>query len=203
MLFVTGFWARWAWLFANGSSMAWAPTGAANGPGPEDIFLHSPAAFLVGADQLLWFYRFSLSSAQDPAWDRLAAVAAEVGLLFCGLALVTGCLWAKRSWGVWWTWDPRLTTTIVLWFVYAGYLVLRGLEMGSARKRLTCAVVGIVAFLMCRLFYLCPHLAFDTPGRFRIPGRRPAPGNENLRHLLRCGNGLYLVDNCLPAQKAA
>ncbi len=82
-------------------------------------------------------------------------------------------------------------------------LVLRGLEMGSARKRLTCAVVGIVAFLMCRLFYLCPHLAFDTPGRFRIPEGGLPLEMKNLRHLLRCGNGLYLVDNCLPAQKAA
>ncbi len=59
---------------------------------------------------------------------------------------------------MWWTWDPRLTTTIVLWFVYAGYLVLRGLEMGSARKRLTCAVVGIVAFLDVPLVFISARI---------------------------------------------
>ena len=57
--------------------------------------------------------------------DRLAEAAAEVGVLFCSLVLVTGPIWARPIWGVWWTWDPRLTMTVILWAIYASYLMLR------------------------------------------------------------------------------
>ena len=66
-------------------------------------------------------------------WDAVAGAAAEVGVVLSGLALVSGSIWARHSWGVWWTWDPRLTTTMILWFLYAGYLVLRKMDILSAR----------------------------------------------------------------------
>ena len=75
-----------------------------------------------------------------------------------GLALVTGMLWARKSWGVWWTWDPRLTTTLIMWFVYAGYLVLRGLDLPPQRKSLVCAVVGVVAFLDVPLVFISARI---------------------------------------------
>src|SRR5262249_3233844 len=56
------------------------------------------------------------------AADRLAEAAAEVGVLFCSLVLVTGPIWARPIWGVWWTWDPRLTMTVILWAIYVSYL---------------------------------------------------------------------------------
>lgn len=62
-------------------------------------------------------------------WDAVAGAAAEVGVVLSGLALVSGSIWARHSWGVWWTWDPRLTTTMILWFLYAGYLVLRKMDI--------------------------------------------------------------------------
>ena len=96
-----------------------------------------------------------------------APVEAQLGLMqkvfythlpLAWLALVTGMIWARRSWGVWWTWDPRLTTTLVMWFIYAGYLVLRGLDLPPQRKRMICAVVGVVAFLDVPLVFLSARL---------------------------------------------
>ena len=95
----------------------------------------------------------------DTAQSSLMPVALLVGaVLLAGLALVTGMIWARRSWGVWWTWDPRLTTTLVMWFIYAGYLVLRGLDLPPQRKRMICAVVGVVAFLDVPLVFLSARL---------------------------------------------
>ncbi|MEG1610412.1 MAG: cytochrome c biogenesis protein CcsA, partial [Bilophila sp.] len=91
-------------------------------------------------------------------WDALAGAAAEVGVVLSGLALVTGSLWARHSWGVWWTWDPRLTTTMILWFLYAGYLVLRQLDMPRERQATLCAVVGIVACIDVPLVFLSARL---------------------------------------------
>lgn len=91
-------------------------------------------------------------------WDALAGAAAEVGVVLSGLALISGSIWARHSWGVWWTWDPRLTTTMILWFLYAGYLVLRQVDMPRDRKASLCAVVGIVAFLDVPLVFLSARL---------------------------------------------
>jgi heme exporter protein C len=84
---------------------------------------------------------------RDAASDILAGAAAELGVLFSGLALISGSIWGRAAWNVWWTWDPRLTTTLIMWFVYAGYLVLRGSGMGGERRAMVSAVLGVVAFL--------------------------------------------------------
>src|SRR5215470_1374010 len=81
------------------------------------------------------------------AADRLAQAAAEVGVLFCTLVLVTGPLWARPIWGVWWTWDPRLTMTVILWAIYASYLMLRAFGGGDDAVRRYAAVLGIVGVL--------------------------------------------------------
>ena len=91
-------------------------------------------------------------------WDAMAGAAAEVGVVLSGLALVSGSIWARHSWGVWWTWDPRLTTTMILWFLYAGYLVLRKMDMPRERQANLCAVVGIVAFVDVPLVFLSARL---------------------------------------------
>jgi heme exporter protein C len=77
-------------------------------------------------------------------WDRLAGAAGEIGVLFTGLTIVSGSIWGKPTWGTWWTWDARLTSTAVLFMVYVGYLLLRSLiEDPEARARYA-AVVGIL-----------------------------------------------------------
>src|SRR5205809_6187825 len=81
------------------------------------------------------------------AADRLAEAAAEVGVLFCTLVLVTGPIWARPVWGVWWTWDPRLTMTVILWAVYASYLMLRAFGGEDEAVQRYAAVLGIVGVL--------------------------------------------------------
>ena len=88
------------------------------------------------------------------AYSRLAGAAAELGVLFSGLALITGMCWARPIWNVWWTWDPRLTTTLVMWFVYAAYLLLRASDVGGQRQDTVLAVLGVVAFLDVPLVFI-------------------------------------------------
>jgi heme exporter protein C len=80
-------------------------------------------------------------------WDLVAAGAAEVGVVFCSLVLVTGPIWARPVWGTWWQWDARLTSTLVLWLTYIGYLFVRNLTVDEARAGRLAAVVGIVGFV--------------------------------------------------------
>src|SRR2546430_8972549 len=97
--------------------------------------------FLVAAASAVYLWNGS------PAADRLAYAAAEVGVLFCTLVLVTGPIWARPIWGVWWTWDPRLTMTVVLWAIYSSYLMLRAFGGGDAAIARYAAVLGIVGVL--------------------------------------------------------
>ena len=137
----------------------YAPEEASLGLMQKIFYLHLPLAWWA----LISFFVVFLGSIavlarRSDAADRLCAAAAEVGVLFSGLTLVTGLVWARRSWGVWWTWDPRLTTALVMWFVYAAYLLLRGLDMAPERRRLVCAVVGVAAFLDVPLVFVSARI---------------------------------------------
>lgn len=127
---------------------------------PQKIFyLHLPLAWW---GLISFFITFIASIAylvsKKNAWDILAGSCAEVGLVLAVLALITGSIWGKPSWGVWWTWDARLTTTLVLCFIYTGYLIFRGLDMPPARRARVSAVIGIAAFLDVPLVYLSARL---------------------------------------------
>jgi len=89
----------------------------------------------------------------SPAADHVAVAAAEVGVLFCTLVLITGPIWARPVWGVWWTWDARLTLTLVLWLIYVGYLMLRHYVVGTEKRAVFSAVLGIVGFIDVPLVY--------------------------------------------------
>ncbi|MDR1777173.1 MAG: cytochrome c biogenesis protein [Desulfovibrio sp.] len=137
----------------------YAPTEAVMGLMQKIFYLHLPLAwwalfsfFVVFLGSVLCLFK------RAPRADSLCAAAAEVGVLLSGLALLTGMVWARKSWGVWWTWDPRLTTTLIMWFVYAGYLVLRGLDLPEGRKTRMCAVVGVVAFLDVPLVFISARI---------------------------------------------
>jgi heme exporter protein C len=80
-------------------------------------------------------------------WDRVAACSAELGVLFTGLALVTGSIWGNLTWGVFWTWDARLTSTALLFLLFVGYLALRRLPAAPDVRAKRAAIAGIVAFL--------------------------------------------------------
>ena len=91
-------------------------------------------------------------------WDCLGVAAAEMGIACCSIGLVTGPLWARPVWGIWWTWDARLTTTFILWLLYVSYLLLRGLLEDPQRRASLSAVFGIFAFLDVPLVYVSNRL---------------------------------------------
>ncbi len=84
---------------------------------------------------------------RESKWDILAHSSAEIGIVFTTLALITGSIWAKPIWGVWWTWEPRLTATLVLWLIYLAYLMVRSYATEEQRGARFAAVVGIIGFV--------------------------------------------------------
>ena len=87
-------------------------------------------------------------------FDDIAAASAEIGLAFCTIVILTGPLWAKPTWGKFWTWDPRLTCTLLLWFIYVGYIMLRQFMDESDRRAKFSAAVGIIGFIDVPVVFL-------------------------------------------------
>jgi heme exporter protein C len=137
-----------------------APIDDMQGAIQKILYVHVPCAFAA----YLGFVITALASAlylarQEESWDRLAASAAEVGVLFCTLVVVTGPIWARGTWGRWWSWDLRLILTALLWFVYLAYLLLRSFTEGSTRTARFAAVYGIAGLLVIPLNYFAIDLA--------------------------------------------
>lgn len=84
--------------------------------------------------------------------DSFALASAEMGVIYCGLGLVTGSLWGRVEWGIWWTWDARLTTTLMLWFIYVSYLFVRKSALGS--PGVICAVLAVFGFCDIPIVYM-------------------------------------------------
>jgi heme exporter protein C len=124
----------------------YVPTEAAQGIVQRIFYFHVPCAWVAFAAFALVAIAgiFYLWLGQQ-VWDDLAFAAAEIGMVFCTLVLVTGSIWAKPIWGTWWTWDSRLTTTLILWLLYGGYLMLRAMGDDTPQIARFAAVVGIVA----------------------------------------------------------
>ncbi len=80
-------------------------------------------------------------------WDIVASSSAEVGIVFTTLVLITGSIWAKPVWGVWWTWDSRLTSSLILWLIYLAYFIVRSYVTEDERRARFAAVVGIIGFI--------------------------------------------------------
>lgn len=112
------------------------------------FYFHVPSAW-AGYMGFLWVSILSVGYliTRKQWWDQFAYAAAEVGVLFTFLVLVTGPIWAKPAWGVWWSWDPRLTLTLILFMIYLGYLILRRSIPDQERAARFCAVLGIVGVL--------------------------------------------------------
>ena len=126
----------------------YAPTEATMGDVQRIFYFHVPAAWTA----FLAFFVVFVASIQwlrtkQPRWDATAVSAAEIGIVFCTVALISGSIWAKPTWGTWWDWDPRLTTTLILWLVYVSYMMLRTAVDNPTRRASLSAVVGIVGFI--------------------------------------------------------
>ena len=157
-----------AWLFliavlaiagALVRAIYYTPFEALQGPAQKIFYLHLPAALAA----FFAFFIVALSSIgylwlKDPRLDRAAESSAEVGVVFTTVVLTTGPIWAKPIWGTYWTWDMRLTLTLFLWFIYVGYLVLRGaIDDRSMRARYS-AVLGILGALLIPFIHLSVYL---------------------------------------------
>ena len=127
-----------------------APTERTMGDVQRIFYYHVPSAWTAF---LLFLVNLVASLVRrNPKADAMAVVCAEVGVVFCTIVLVTGPIWARPVWGIWWTWDVRLTTTLVLWLIYVSYLVLRRFS-DSAQTPVLAAVLAIFGALDVPLVY--------------------------------------------------
>ncbi len=126
----------------------YVPTERTMGIVQKIFYLMVPMGWLAILSFLIIFVGSILYLAKKSRrWDNLAFCGAETGLVFTTLALITGSIWAKPIWGVWWTWEPRLTATLVLWLIYIAYFMVRSFAAEEYRGATFAAVVGIVGFV--------------------------------------------------------
>lgn len=140
------------------------------------MYVHVPAAWTA-------YLSFAVTLGASAAWlwrrtivfDRIAAASAEAGVFFTGLAIVLGSIWGKPTWGVWWTWDPRVVTTAVMFFIYLGYLALRRATLDPASRARRSAVFGVVAFVQVPIVHMSVvwWRALHQPPTVLRPGHPP------------------------------
>jgi heme exporter protein C len=135
-------------------------------------FLGSPDDRTLGASQRIFYFHMGAAAVVPVAvtisaaasagymftrnwhWDIWAAASAEIGTVFTSMVLLSGTLWGRAAWGIWWTWDPRLTSTLILWMLFAGYLLLRESTDNIARQATYSAVLAIVAYIDVPVDYM-------------------------------------------------
>jgi len=160
--------AIWLYILVTVVLLGWAyyqaiyvaPNDAMQGDIFRIIYYHVPSAsvaFVFFAINLVGSVGY-LTSRRDhgeraQVFDAWALSAAEVGVVFCTVVLTTGPIWGRRAWGIWWTWDARLTTTLVLWLIYVSYLLLRRFAAGPQVQTLA-AVLGIFGALDVPIVYM-------------------------------------------------
>lgn len=137
----------------------YVPTEAHSGIVQRIFYFHVPVAWV---SFLAFFITFIASIhylwKRAAKSDAIASTSAEIGVIFTTLVLITGPIWAKPAWGIWWTWDARLTTSLVLWLIYVGYLLVRNLATDSTRSARYGAVIGIVGFIDVPIVFFTVNL---------------------------------------------
>ena len=156
-----------------------APREATQGNVQRIMYLHVPSvwvAYLAFAVVLVASIVYLVRRAESA--DRLAHASAEVGVLFTGLTIATGSIWGKPTWGTWWTWDARLTTVSILFVMYLGYLLLRGMIEDRERGARFAAVLGIVAAFNIPLVHFSVYWwrTLHQPPSLVKPGPGTMPG---------------------------
>ncbi len=131
------------------------PADALQGEVQRLLYVHVPVAWVM---MLAFFVVFLMSILylvqRRLKWDLLAASAAELGVIAAVLTLILGTLWGRPTWGIWWAWDPRITTTALLVPIYTGYLVVRSMTEDPDRRARWAAVIGLIAFVQVPIVYL-------------------------------------------------
>ena len=129
------------------------------------VFFYAPLEAVMGEVQRVFYFHVAAGwvgamaflvtaiaggiylAGKNRRWDRLAVASVEIGIVFTLINILSGSIWARPIWNTWWTWDARLTSTLVLWFIYIGYMMLRSYTPDPERAARLGAVVGIVGFL--------------------------------------------------------
>jgi heme exporter protein C len=118
------------------------------------MYVHVPSAWLAFlAFMVTMVGSIAWLRTKEQKWDRVAASSAEIGVVFTGLAIAAGMIWAKPVWGQFWTWEPRLVTTALLFFIYLGYLALRRAVIDPVQRARRAAIMGIVAAVQIPIVY--------------------------------------------------
>ncbi|CAN5687428.1 cytochrome c biogenesis protein CcsA [soil metagenome] len=164
----------------------YAPTEREMGVVQRIFYVHVPSAW-VG---FLAFGIVALCSVgylwlKDDRLDAVAVSAAEIGVVFTTIVLLTGPLWAKLAWGAWWVWDPRITLTLLLWFIYIGYFMVRGATENPERGKRFSAVVGIVGAIDIPLIHMSVYwFRSQHPQPVIVRPEGPAADTEIVQTLL-------------------
>lgn len=169
------------------AAFLYAPEEKVMGPVQRIFYFHVPSAAVTFASVLVLAVASVVHlTTRRRIWDHVALAATEIGLVFCTIVLVTGPIWAKSAWGAWWTWEARLTTTLVLWLLLAAILMVRGYAESRDQAARLAAVLGIVAALDVPIVYKAVDWwRGQHPVVFR-PGREGALAPEMLVAFLFC-----------------
>lgn len=155
------YWLATAALFTAAVALVfvWTPVESTMGMVQKVFYLHLPVAIHTFIACLVTFVAgIGYLWQRRQVWDDLAVSSARVAVLLCSVVLLTGMIWGHSAWGVWWTWSPRLTFSLVLWLLYVAYLVIRPSIESRQRRALVSAVYAVVAFLDVPLVYLSVKL---------------------------------------------
>jgi heme exporter protein C len=156
-----------------------APREATQGNVQRIMYLHVPSVWVAYlAFAVVLVASIAYLARRSEGADRLAHASAEVGVLFTGLTIATGSIWGKPTWGTWWTWDARLTTVSILFVMYLGYLLLRGMIDDRERGARFAAVLGIVAAFNIPLVHFSVYWwrTLHQPPSLMKPGPSTMPG---------------------------
>ena len=136
-------------------AFVFAPEDELQGAMQRIFYIHVPSAWICFVGFGVTFASsIAYLSSRKERWDTIAASSAEIGTLFTTVVLATGMMWGHAIWGVYWTWEPRLTSFLVLWLMYLGYLAVRAYVPDPARRARFSAVIGIIAFIDVPIIYL-------------------------------------------------
>ncbi|MFA5891347.1 MAG: cytochrome c biogenesis protein [Actinomycetota bacterium] len=137
------------------AALALAPEDADQGPAQRIFYIHVPSAWIAFlAFAVVFVASVALLATGKRKWDDRAVASAEVGVVFTTVVMLTGPLWARPVWGVYWEWDPKLTAVFILWLIYMSYLALRSYVPDPSRRARFSAVLGIAGFLDVPIVYL-------------------------------------------------
>jgi heme exporter protein C len=174
---------------------SYVPTDKETGIVQRIFYFHVPLAWIA----FLAFFLVFLDGLQylrtrNRKWDIFASSSAETGVIFTALVLITGSIWARSIWGVWWVWDARLTTSLVLWLIYIAYFIIRAYIPEEERQARFAAIVGIIGFIDVPMVALAITLSrTQHPGPLIFQGGLAPPMVLTLVICLAAFTLLYLL----------